>query len=64
MRIIKRIKNSLIYQLIKAKKRNKTLEKKLADEVVEKQKIIDEIEPLRIKIRELDLKVKEYELCE
>lgn len=64
MKIIKRIKNSLIYQLIKAKKRNKTLEKKLADEVVEKQKIIDEIEPLRIKIRELDLKVKEYELCE
>ena len=64
MRIIKRIKNSLIYQLIKAKKRNKTLEKKLADEVVEKQKIIDEIEPLRIKIRELDLKVKEYELYE
>ena len=64
MRIIKRIKNSLIYQLIKAKKRNKTLEKKLVDEIVEKQKIIDEIEPLRIKIRELDLKVKEYELCE
>ena len=64
MNIIKRIKNNLIYQLIKAKKRNKTLEKKLADEVVEKQKIIDEIEPLRIKIRELDLKVKEYELCE
>ena len=64
MRIIRRIKNSLIYQLIKAKKRNKTLEKKLADEIVEKQKIIDEIEPLRIKIRELDLKVKEYELCE
>ena len=64
MKIIKRIKNSLIYQLIKAKKRNKTLEKKLVDEIVEKQKIIDEIEPLRIKIRELDLKVKEYELCE
>lgn len=58
-KIIKKIKDTLVYKLAVANKRIKYLEKKLADEVVEKQQLIDEVEPLRIKIRELTLKVQD-----
>lgn len=60
-KLVKKIKDTLIYKLVKEKIKTKGLTKQLANEVIEKQKLIDEMEPLRIKIRELTLKVKEYE---
>lgn len=53
-----KINNSLLMKNRKLKKRIKYLEKELANQVVEKRELIDEIEPLRIKVRELSLQVE------
>lgn len=58
-----KLKSNLLIKLAKARKENKYLKEKLADEVIEKRKIIDEITIKNTKIRELELKVKDYELC-
>lgn len=58
-RIKIKIKNNLLIKLAKVKKENKYLKEKLAEEVIEKRKIIDEITIKNQKIRELSLKVKE-----
>lgn len=62
-RIIKKIKikikNNLLVKLANEKKKNKYLKEKLAEEVIEKRRIIDEMTIKNQKIRELSLKVKE-----
>ena len=54
-----RIKSNLLVKLAIEKKKNKYLKDKLAEEVIEKRKIIDEITIKNQKIRELSLKVQE-----
>ena len=67
IKIIKRIKekykNYLMVKYLNEKKKNKYLKDKLAEEVIERRKTIDEITLKNIKIRELELKVKDNELC-
>lgn len=58
-RIKMRIKSNLLVKLAIEKKKNKYLKDKLAEEVIEKRKIIDEITIKNQKIRELSLKVQE-----
>lgn len=53
-----KINNSLLIKNRNLKKRIKYLEKELTEQVVEKRELIDEIEPLRIKVRELSLQVE------
>ena len=57
--IIKRIKmkykNNLLVKIARLRKENKYLKEKLAEEVIEKRKIIDEITIKNMKIRELSL---------
>lgn len=59
--IKKRIKDLLMVKYLNEKKKNKYLKDKLADIVIENRKTIDEITLKNIRIRELELKVKEYE---
>ncbi len=54
-----KIKSNLLIKLAAERKKNKYLKEKLAEEVIEKRKIIDEITIKNQKIRELSLKVKE-----
>lgn len=54
-----KIKSNLIIKLAAEKKKNKYLKEKLAEEVIEKRKIIDEMTIKNQKIRELSLKVQE-----
>ena len=54
-----KINNSLLIKNKELKKKNKYLEKELAEQIIEKRKLIDEIEPLRIKVRELSLQVEQ-----
>lgn len=60
-KLVKKIKDTLIYKLVKEKIKTKGLTKELANKVIENQRLIDDREPLLIKIRELTLKVNEYE---
>lgn len=48
-------KNNLLVKIAKLRKENKYLKEKLAEEVIEKRKIIDEITIKNMKIRELSL---------
>lgn len=50
-----RIKSNLLIKLANERKKNRYLKEKLAEEVIEKRKIIDEITIKNIKIRELSL---------
>lgn len=59
--IKKRIKDLLMVKYLNEKKKNKYLKDKLADIVIENRKTIDEITLKNVRIRELELKVKEYE---
>ena len=54
-----KIKSNLLIKLAKARRENKYLKEKLAEEVIEKRKIIDEMTIKNQKIRELSLKVQE-----
>ena len=54
-----KIKNNLLVKLARAKKENKYLKEKLAQEVIEKRDLYDVITKKEEKIRELSLKVKE-----
>ena len=56
-----KIKSHLLVKLAIARKENKYLKEKLAQEVIEKRKIIDEISIKNAKIRELTLKVKDVQ---
>ena len=62
--IIKRIKmkykNNLLVKIAKLRKENKYLKEKLAEEVIEKRKIIDEITIKNMKIRELSLEKNQW----
>lgn len=57
-RIKMKIKSNLLVKLAIERKKNKYLKDKLAEEVIEKRRIIDEMTLKNIKIRELSLKVK------
>lgn len=61
-----KIKSNLLVKLAKARKENKYLKDKLAEEVIEKRKIIDEITKKQEEIRKLSLEVSRYEkvLCD
>ena len=59
-RIKMKIKSNLLVKLAIERKKNKYLKDKLAEEVIEKRRIIDEMTLKNIKIRELSLKVKEW----
>lgn len=54
-----KIKNNLLVKLARAKKENKYLKEKLAQEVIEKRDLYDVITKKDEKIRELYLKVQE-----
>lgn len=62
--LIKRIKmkykNNLLVKIAKLRKENKYLKEKLAEEVIEKRKIIDEITIKNMKIRELSLEKHQW----
>lgn len=54
-----KIKNNLLVKLARAKKENRYLKEKLAQEVIEKRDLYDVITKKDEKIRELSLKVQE-----
>lgn len=54
-----RYKSNLLVKLASARKEVKYLKEKLAEEVIEKRKIIDEITKKEEEIRKLSLKIKE-----
>ena len=56
-----KFKSYLLVKLAIARKENKYLKEKLAQEVIEKRKIIDEMTIKNEKIRELSLKVKDVQ---
>ncbi len=53
-----KIKSNLLVKLAKVRKENRYLKEKLAEEVIEKRKIIDEITKKQEEIRRLSLEVK------
>lgn len=68
-KIIKKLKlkfkSNLLVKLAIVRKENKYLKEKLAEEVIEKRKIIDEITKKQEEIRRLSLEVKDEKvLCD